>query len=133
PVQYTASDGRFRLGVLTDAGHGTAHITDALGGCDALLLECNHDPAMLAASNYPPSLKARIGGPYGHLSNAAAAQVLAALDRSRLSMVVAAHLSQQNNTPELAHAAVHQVVGETCEIRVACQHDGFGWIGAGAS
>lgn len=129
PVQYVASDGGRRLGVLTDAGHGTAHMIEALGGCDALLLECNHDKTMLANSAYPPSLKARIGGAYGHLSNAASAEVLLGLDRSRLKTVVAAHLSRQNNTPELARTALCAVAGDNAfDIRIACQDDGFDWI-----
>jgi len=129
PVQYVVSDGRYRLGVLTDAGHGTPHVVDALGGCDALMLECNHDSAMLANSAYPASLKRRIGGGYGHLSNRSSSEILAALDRSRLKMVVGAHLSKQNNTPELARAAICEALGgEATTVRIACQDDGFEWI-----
>src|SRR3982074_761551 len=69
PVQYLATDGRLKLGVLTDAGQSTPHLVQALSRCDALMLECNHDRQMLADSVYPPSLKQRIGGAYGHLSN----------------------------------------------------------------
>jgi phosphoribosyl 1,2-cyclic phosphodiesterase len=82
PVQYVADNGFMRLGVLTDAGHGTPHMIDVLGGCDALVLECNHDVGMLANSAYPPFLKDRVGGDYGHLSNEAASQILGKLDRS---------------------------------------------------
>ena len=129
PVQYVASDGRFRLGVLTDAGHATAHLVAALSGCDALVLECNHDRQMLADSMYPPSLKRRISGAYGHLSNESSSAILAALDKSRLRRVIGAHLSQQNNTPALAHAAIVRGLGNsTAEIRIACQTDGFDWI-----
>lgn len=129
PVQYVASDGHARLGVLTDAGHATPHMIEVLGGCDALLLECNHDRAMLANSAYPPSLKQRIGGAYGHLSNESSGQILAALDKSRLKTVVAAHLSRQNNTPELACKAL-RAVSDTAhlDIRVACQDEGFAWL-----
>ncbi|MEO8837409.1 MAG: MBL fold metallo-hydrolase, partial [Herbaspirillum sp.] len=84
PLQFVASDGSARLGVLTDAGQSTAHLLQALGGCDALVLECNHDRRMLADSSYPPSLKQRIGGAYGHLSNDTSAEILGALDQSRL-------------------------------------------------
>lgn len=129
PVQYVVSDGAARLGVLTDAGHGTAHMIEVLGGCDALLLECNHDRDLLAHSAYPPSLKVRIGGPYGHLSNAATAEVLGAIDKRRLKTVVGAHLSRQNNTPALARAALESVPGiAALDIRIACQDDGFDWI-----
>jgi len=129
PVQYVASDGRVRLGVLTDAGQSTPHLLAALGGCDALMLECNHDRRMLADSRYPPSLKARIGGAYGHLANDTSAEILAALDRSRLKTVVGAHLSKQNNLPELARAALADALGaRPPEVRIACQEEGFDWI-----
>ncbi|EGF32740.1 Putative Metallo-beta-lactamase family protein [Oxalobacteraceae bacterium IMCC9480] len=129
PVQYVASDGRMRLGVLTDAGHSTPHLVGALDGCDALVLECNHDKLMLANSVYPPSLKRRIGGVYGHLSNDSSTQILAALDRSRLRMVIGAHLSQQNNTAALAAAALTRgLEGDAVQVSIACQSDGFDWI-----
>lgn len=129
PVQYVACDGRFKLGVLTDAGQSTPHLIQALGGCDALMLECNHDRQMLANSAYPPSLRNRIGGAYGHLSNQTTAEILAALDRSRLKTVVGAHLSQQNNTQELARAALCSVMGEgSDQVMIACQEEGFDWI-----
>ncbi len=131
PVQYVASDGACRLGVLTDAGHATAHVIEALGGCDSLLLECNHDVQMLRDSAYPPFLKHRIGGDYGHLSNDAAAAILDAIDRSRLGRIVGAHLSTKNNTPALARAAMESVVGNSVEIAIACQQDGFGWLEIG--
>lgn len=129
PLQYVARDGRLQLGVLTDAGHPTPHLLGSLGACDALLLECNHDVALLAESRYPPSLKSRIGGPFGHLSNANASEILAGLDRSRLNKIVGAHLSQQNNTPALARQAMDDVVGaEAIEVLIACQDDGFDWL-----
>lgn len=129
PVQYVASDGAARLGVLTDAGQSTPHLVAALAACNALVLECNHDRGMLANSSYPASLKARIGGAYGHLSNDTAMEILSALDRSRLSKVVGAHLSQQNNTPELARQALEAALaGESPEIMIACQAEGFDWI-----
>jgi phosphoribosyl 1,2-cyclic phosphodiesterase len=132
PVQYVADDGRCRLGVLTDAGQSTPHLIKALGGCDALMLECNHDREMLANSNYPPSLRQRIGGAFGHLSNDTSSAILAALDKSRLTIVVGAHLSQQNNTPELARAALCSVVSEEqVRVMIACQEEGFDWVGMG--
>jgi len=129
PAQFVFGGGMQRLGVLTDAGEPTRHMERMLSGCDALVLECNHDPDMLRQSNYPQSVKDRIAGRYGHLDNAAAAQLLAKLDRSRLQKVVAAHLSQQNNRPELARAAIGAVLGEEYgRIQVAEQEQGFDWI-----
>jgi phosphoribosyl 1,2-cyclic phosphodiesterase len=115
--------------VLTDVGTSTPHITAMLSGCDGLVLECNHDLEMLAASRYPQSLKARIGGNHGHLSNDAAADVLASLDRTRLQHVVAAHLSQQNNLPQLARSALAGVLGAAVDdVVVASQDEGFAWL-----
>lgn len=129
PVQYVAGNGALRLGVLTDAGHSTAHMVDALDGCDALILECNHDLQMLSQSTYPPSLKYRIGGNYGHLSNTAAGEILAKLDKSRLKRVVGAHLSLKNNTAELARTALTLgAMGEQIKISIACQQEGFDWV-----
>ena len=90
PVQYVFSDGARRLGLLTDAGDVTQHMRDVLSGVDGLILECNHDAALLAASNYPLSLQRRIAGRLGHLENNAAAGLLRDIDRGRLQHVVAA-------------------------------------------
>ncbi|BBP96745.1 MBL fold metallo-hydrolase [Burkholderia sp. SFA1] len=129
PLQYVFSDGACRLGVLTDVGVSTPHITSVLSGCDALVLESNHDVEMLAASRYPPMLKARIGGNHGHLNNEAAAAILASLDRSRLRHLVAAHLSQQNNLPHLAQTALAAVLDASAvDVVVATQAEGFDWL-----
>lgn len=129
PVQYVLDDGRSRLGVLTDLGHGTPHVVRALSRLDALVLECNHDPQLLADNPaYPPALKRRIGGPWGHLANAEAAQILAEIDRGRLRTVMAAHLSQQNNRPRFARQALAAALGAASEdIFVANQAEGLGW------
>lgn len=129
PLQPCFSDGAHRLGVLTDAGSITAHLLENLQRCDALLLECNHDLTMLAESRYPYSLKQRIGGRYGHLSNETAAQILASCLHNGLRHVVAAHLSRENNRPELALAALTCAVGtDMCELRAAGPDWGFDWI-----
>jgi len=128
PTQFVFSDGRHRFGMLTDAGVATPHMVDMLSGCDALLLECNHDVEMLAAGGYPPHLKRRIAGRLGHLDNAAAASLLARLDRGKLQHVVAAHLSQENNTAELARAALAAVL--VCQphwVGAADQANGIDW------
>ncbi|MEP7295726.1 MAG: MBL fold metallo-hydrolase [Burkholderiales bacterium] len=129
PLQLRCTDGAHHLGVLTDVGSSSAHLLQHLRACDALLLECNHDLEMLASSRYPASLKARVGGRLGHLSNDSAAQILAACMHSGLNRLVAAHLSQQNNTPQLARAALAPVWGAAPDdIVVADQRGGFGWI-----
>jgi phosphoribosyl 1,2-cyclic phosphodiesterase len=128
PVQYVLSDGAFALGVLTDIGAPTPHVAEMLSGCDALVLECNHDRAMLRDGSYPQWLKQRIGGPLGHLDNDQAAALLASLDRSRLRHMIGAHLSQQNNRPELARAALARALGCAEDwVGVASQDEGFAW------
>jgi phosphoribosyl 1,2-cyclic phosphodiesterase len=128
PVQYVFSSGCRRLGVLTDTGAITAHIVEVLRECDALVLECNHDPALLAASAYPAMLKKRISGRLGHLDNGTAASLLQQIDTRRLQHLVAAHLSQQNNRPNLAVSALASVLNCAEEwICVADQENGFGW------
>lgn len=130
PLQYCISSDRCKLGVLTDVGHKTDRIIAALSACDALVLEWNHDSEMLSNSSYPPSLKRRIGGLHGHLSNSVAADILRGVDKSRLKLVVAAHLSQQNNRPELVEELMAGVLeGALVDIAVACQYQGFDWKG----
>lgn len=111
-----------QVGVLTDAGKLTDHMVQVLGGSDALVLECNHDCQMLSNSTYPASLKRRIGGQYGHLSNDTACEILVATDQSRLRKVVGAHLSLRNNLPELAYAALCSGrQSDSVEVAIACQ------------
>jgi phosphoribosyl 1,2-cyclic phosphodiesterase len=128
PSQFVFGDGKVRLGLLTDAGSLTAHMRAVLGGLDAFVLECNHDPELLRNSSYPERLKQRIGGRFGHLSNDTAAELLTLLDCSRFRHVVAAHLSRKNNRPELARAALARALGcDPSWIGVADQAEGFGW------
>ncbi len=128
PVQYVLGDGAARLGVLTDIGVSTPFVESCLSGCDALVLECNHDRALLDAGDYPASLKQRIAGRFGHLDNDAAAGILGRIDTTRLKHVVAAHLSQQNNTPEHARGALAAALACTPDwIGIASQAEGFGW------
>jgi phosphoribosyl 1,2-cyclic phosphodiesterase len=129
PLQLRCSDGVSSLGLLTDVGSITTHLLDSLRGCHALLLECNHDEAMLAQSSYPASLKARIGGRLGHLANHSAAQILAELQSPALRHLVAAHLSERNNRPALAREALSRACGAAAdEIVVADPVLGFDWL-----
>jgi phosphoribosyl 1,2-cyclic phosphodiesterase len=128
PCQFTLQAGTRRLGLLTDTGCITPHIVASLGACDALLLECNHDAAMLASGPYSRFLQQRVGGPLGHLSNVQAAGLLAQLDTSRLQHLVAAHLSDKNNQPALARTALAMAMG--CEpdwVGIADQEAGMDW------
>lgn len=129
PLQLTCGDGQRRLGVLTDVGTSTPHLLARLQGCDALVLECNHDRALLAQSRYPESVRARIAGTHGHLANDIAAQILAQCHHRGLQHVVAAHLSEQNNSPALAAAALAAACGaRPADILVASATQGIGWL-----
>ncbi|MEQ1536024.1 MAG: MBL fold metallo-hydrolase [Burkholderiaceae bacterium] len=128
PLQLTCSDGNVKLGILTDLGHASRHVIDSIAGCNALLLESNHDEEMLSNSKYPAFLKARVGGDFGHLSNAQAAEVLSAVMHDKLRHVSAAHLSQQNNHPSLAQSALADVLGcLPADIFAACPETGTPW------
>ena len=128
PVQFVVSDGNKKLGVLTDIGASTAHVEKSLSGLDALVLECNYDSEMLWNGGYPKWLKQRIAGPFGHLDNEDSGRLLAALDCSRLKHIIGAHLSQQNNKPQLARAVLARALNcDESWIGLATQEDGFGW------
>ena len=128
PIQFVFSDGQHRLGVLTDTGMITPHIEQMLSGCNALVLECNHDTDMLANGPYPTSLKQRVGGRFGHLDNSAAADLLRNIDTQQLTHLIAAHLSHKNNLPALARAALAQALNCAEDwIGIADQAMGFEW------
>ena len=128
PSQFVFSNGDKRLGLLTDVGSRTPHLEEQLSACDALILECNHDKKMLDNGEYPLSLKRRVGGELGHLSNVQAADILGRIDTAKLTQLVAAHLSEKHNTPELAQTALAEVLGCSNDwISVADQQIGFDW------
>lgn len=128
PLQLRCTDGDRVLGLMTDIGHVTGHALAALAGCHALVLESNHDVELLAQSRYPDFLKRRVGGQHGHLSNVQAAAALGALRHDRLNTVVAAHLSERNNRPELVSRAFAAVLGcGEADVLLAERH-GRGWL-----
>ena len=128
PVQYVFGDGDARLGVVTDLGCITQHVVEKLSGCTALMVECNHDLDMLMEGPYPYSLKQRVSGRFGHLDNRSARHLVECVDRSRLRHLIAAHLSRQNNKPELAVAALAGAANCSAgDICVATQEEGFAW------
>ena len=129
PLQLTCSDGWRRLGILTDIGAPTETVARSLRGCDALLLETNHDPELLASGAYPVWLKRRIAGDRGHLANGQSAALLDACRHDGLRHVVAAHLSRQNNRPELALSALRGALGTaSTQLTAADAEQGCAWI-----
>lgn len=107
-VGYVLEAGGKRVGYVTDTGVASAALSAQLGNLDLAVIEANHDIARLLAGPYPRALKERILSDAGHLSNAAAAELVLSLGRDRPGLEVwLAHLSQVNNTPKLALAAVN--------------------------
>jgi phosphoribosyl 1,2-cyclic phosphodiesterase len=128
PCQFAFTHQGKKLGVVSDLGAITAHVRFVLRDCDALLLETNHDPVMLANGPYPQRLKQRVGGGLGHLSNAQAAGLVRQVERERLQHLVLTHLSEQNNTPELARSTICEALEQdpawcVCAAQVA----GLSW------
>lgn len=128
PAQLIVGNGDKRLGVLSDIGHATPHVRAMIDACDALIIECNHDPDLLAHGPYPASLKARVGGRLGHLSNQQAAALISDIDASHLQQVVVAHISESNNRPALAQAALSEALSCAPDwVHVANQREGLSW------
>lgn len=128
PCQYVFSNGERRLGLLTDLGSITPFVSEQYRQCDSLVLEFNHDCNLLARGPYPPSLKNRVGGDWGHLSNEQAADLLASVELERLQHIVMAHISEKNNTVALAEAALRRVVEVGDTLVSADQENGFDWL-----
>ncbi len=128
PVQYVFRAGGRTLGLLTDLGMITPVVRQHYAQCDALLLETNHDPVMLAEGPYSNRLKKRVAGRYGHLNNGQAADLLAGVEQERLQHLIAMHISQKNNQPLLALDALRDVLRvDDSILRAATQDEGFGW------
>ena len=107
-----ADGGGRRVGVVTDLGHLSREVLDALAGCEVLGLEANHDVDLLRAGTYPAFLKRRILSEVGHLSNDDAAAGLYELVGPETRHVAALHVSRHNNTPALAERAFRVVLDD---------------------
>jgi len=125
---FTLSEESRSLGVITDLGSCSQHIIDHYKSCDAYVLECNHDVGMLQAGPYPASLKRRVLGDWGHLSNLQASSMLAQFGCHKLQWLVLAHLSQQNNKSQYALDAIGAVFSDYGRIKIADQDNGFDWL-----
>ncbi len=134
PVGYTITSGDCKMALCTDTGVITREAWEAVRGCGVLVGEMNHDIPMLRNGPYPAMLKARILGEKGHLSNEVGAQLAIHAAETGCQHFVMAHLSEENNTPELAMAAAVSAFqaagaapGEDVLITVAPRHVNSGW------
>jgi phosphoribosyl 1,2-cyclic phosphodiesterase len=122
-VVFVVDDGRHRLGILTDLGHVFSDLAPLIASLDAVLLESNYDPDMLARGDYPEWLKERIAGFGGHISNFESAELLRDAAPRHLKWACLGHLSQHNNTPELALQTHRRVLGDRLPLFVATRHE----------
>ena len=124
PVAYALDDGLTKAAIVTDLGSVNAGIVRALQGLDALVLEMNHDVRMLIEGPYPWSLKQRIRGGRGHLSNDQGARLLQDVLHGGLRHLVLAHLSEHNNTESHARRAAERILtkhGSGARLRIGAQ------------
>jgi phosphoribosyl 1,2-cyclic phosphodiesterase len=128
PCQYRLSWGGYTLGILTDLGSITPHVIDNFRVCDSLLLEFNHDLPMLLEGPYPPHLKDRVGGDWGHLNNQQGVDLLRQIDCAGLRHLVVAHISEKNNSRERVQDALLSVLDSLDSVIFAEQANGFGWL-----
>ena len=128
PLQFVFRTEGKKLGVLTDLGSVSEYVLKAYDECDALFVEANHDPLMLASGPYPPSVRSRVGGQWGHLSNQQTAVLLSSLNLKKLQHLVVGHISRQNNSLELAKEALSLVASFIGDTKFACQDEGFDWL-----
>lgn len=112
PVGFSFTEGEFSFGMATDLGCPTETVKKNLAGADCILLEANHDLNLLQVGSYPWPLKKRISGEYGHLSNETAGSFLPELVGGKTKQVFLAHLSRENNFPELAYLTVANLLLE---------------------
>ena len=129
PCQFVFSAGGLRLGLLTDTGHATPVIREALSDCDALAIEFNHDRHMLANGSYPEAVKARVGSKFGHLSNDQTVDLVEAVAHAGLQWVMGLHLSEQNNSPERVRLSAARITDQSSvELRLASQNEPSPWL-----
>jgi len=121
PVGFVIADGHSRVGLATDLGCSNALVQERLRGADLVILESNHDVEMLKRGPYTWPLKQRILGRSGHLSNADCARLLHKIEKSGLKKVVLAHLSENNNDPELAYAESRDMIDGRIDIELTSQ------------
>ncbi len=128
PCQFVLESNGLRLGILTDLGSVTPAVIQHYRNCHGLLLECNHDTDMLRVGPYPPPVKQRVGGDWGHLNNHQAAGFLEQVMNGELKQVAIAHISEQNNHRDRVLEALEPVLPDPRRVTWAEQSEGFDWL-----
>lgn len=130
-VGYVVEDGSKKLSYITDLGYVTPPVKENLSDCDAIVIESNHDLTMLRNSSYHLVLKQRISGPKGHISNAGAAKLISEVNSDKLKNVFLTHLSDENNTPEVAMYTMQKAFNESDnkpKVIVTLQDESTEWV-----
>lgn len=122
--EIPAEEKSFCIGYATDIGHVSCEVENGLIGCDAVILESNHDLEMLENGPYPYDLKKRIASRRGHLSNADSAAFAAKLCKTGTKKLMLAHLSQENNTPDIAFDECLSAIGDEC-VQICVAHPDY--------
>lgn len=128
PSQFVLSAGGISLGILTDLGSITPHVTEAYSECDGLLIEANHDLDMLARGPYPQSLKSRVASNWGHLNNMQTRHFLESIDLSHVQHIVIGHISSKNNSVDVVQSEISDVLAASPSVHYALQDSGFDWL-----
>jgi len=128
PSQFVMHSAGSSLGILTDLGKVTSWVEQCYAQCDALVLEFNHDTDLLWQGNYPPALKRRVAGDWGHLNNNQAAALLERVDQAKLQHLVVAHVSEANNETDKVAESLTRVLGGLESVVWATQATGYNWL-----
>ena len=129
PVAFRLTWRRRSMAIVTDLGYPSQLVRERIRGCHLLVIEANHDDAMLRAGPYPWPLKQRIGGKSGHLSNLQSSQLLRDVLHDELEGVILAHLSEINNHPDLARLTAQEMLGSRGpRLDVASQREVSPWF-----
>lgn len=129
-LDFAENGEEYSIGYVTDTGIVTEDMREKLKGCLAVVMESNHDIEMLKNGPYPPELKQRIASSHGHLSNKDAAAFIATLCASGTKYVMLAHLSEENNLPQIAYnEAFAAISDDSVTLKVASQYDPIWLVG----
>ena len=122
-VAFVVTDGRRRVGILTDLGHVFDGLGQTISTLDGVFLESNYDDEMLRTGPYPWELQQRIRGPRGHISYRESADLLRTAAGPSMQWAVLSHLSEQNNHPHLAMETHREIVSSSLPLHIASRYE----------